>query len=209
VGMFGNGFYKHFPSPSSTCQRRQDWWKALILNSPNSPNLLLDQLGVAPSPPGTIQQHNNLIHNLPFHYLEQRGTPTPPPPLLRLFWDHLVFFQPSFRCSDCQRGGFPKGWREWLCKESAKGGKEMISSSVILWHWWCLKFLVLILLKGKEKGKKNEGSNWYKGIGFHSFISNTLFGFMVLLPIDTKALGLIHPSIIFRLHLWFLFIVTS
>ncbi len=113
------------------------------------------------------------------------------------------------QCSDCQRGGFPKGWREWLCKESAKGGKEMISSSVILWHWWCLKFLVLILLKGKEKGKKNEGSNWYKGIGFHSFISNTLFGFMVLLPIDTKALGLIHPSIIFRLHLWFLFIVTS
>jgi hypothetical protein len=61
VGMFGNGFYKHFPSPSSTCQRRQDWWKALILNSPNSPNLLLDQLGVAPSPPGTIQQHNARI----------------------------------------------------------------------------------------------------------------------------------------------------
>ncbi len=28
-------------------------------------------------------------------------------------------------------------------------------------------------------------------------------------PIDTKALGLIHPSIIFRLHLWFLLLVTS
>jgi hypothetical protein len=36
-----------------------------------------------------------------------------------------------------------------------------------------------------------------------------LFGFMVCLPIDTKALGSIHPSIIFRLHLWFLFLVTS
>jgi hypothetical protein len=63
-------------STSSTCQRSPDWQKALILNSPYPPNLLLDQLGVAPSPPGTIQQHNNLIHNLPLHYLEQRGTPT-------------------------------------------------------------------------------------------------------------------------------------
>ncbi len=61
----------------------------------------------------------------------------------------------------------------------------------------------------KRKGKGNQSSIWYKGIGFNSSISNILFGFMVRIPIDTKALGLIHPSIIFRLHLWFLFLVTS
>lgn len=207
--MFGN-LYKHFPSKGHLVAHvkeaeidRKPWFST----PPYPPNLLLDQLGVAPSPPGTIQQqHNNLIHNLPLHYWEQRGTPHP-----RLFWDHLVFFNPPSDALIAREEGFPKGWREWLCKESAKGGKEMISSSVILWHWWCLKFLlVLILLKGKEKEKnKNKGSNWYKGIGFNSSISNILFGFMVHLPNDMKALGFIHPSIIFRLHLWFLFLVTS
>ncbi len=101
------------------CQRSQDWQKALILNSPNPPNLLLDQLGVAPSPPGTIEQHNNLIHNLPLHYLEQRGTPT-----LRLFWDHLVFFNPPWDALIAREGAFPRDGGSDSVKRVPKGEKK-------------------------------------------------------------------------------------
>jgi len=59
----------------------------------------------------------------------------------------------------------------------------------------------------KRKGKTNVPIDTkVLGLIHPSLI---LFGFMVPFPIDTKALGLIHPSIIFRLHLWFLFLVTS
>jgi hypothetical protein len=123
VGMFSNCFYKHFPSNGHLAAyvkeadiHRKPWFSTHPIHRISYETNLV-WLHTPPPTPETIQQHNNLIHNLQLHYLEQRETP-------RDLRDHLVFFIPPWDALIAREGALPRDGESDSVKRVPKGEKK-------------------------------------------------------------------------------------